>query len=206
MGMFGNLGLQDTAAFFNPGPSWQMPGIGDGVPGNRRIDGTMVPFPNSGMNGRIPVMEGMPAPRKPGFFGAGGKGWNILGTLGDALQVAGGGQATYAAQQRWREEQDRAEALKIAEIQARANKAQMPSDFERKVLLYKQYNPNASDAEIGNMIKMNITRPITIGGDLYDPTSLGGGEQQPALQPGYVEDGYRYNGGDPANPNSWSKM
>jgi len=36
------------------------------------------------------------APKKPGAFSQGGKGWQILGVIGDGLQVAGGGHATFA--------------------------------------------------------------------------------------------------------------
>src|SRR3546814_17694082 len=33
---------------------------------------------------------------KPGAFAKGGKGWQIMGIIGDALQAAGGGRPTYA--------------------------------------------------------------------------------------------------------------
>lgn len=46
---------------------------------------------------QLPPMLQQPetAPQKPKAFGAGGLGWHILGALGDALQVAGGGQGSY---------------------------------------------------------------------------------------------------------------
>jgi hypothetical protein len=58
---------------------------------------------------------------QPGFFGKGGKGWTIMGILGDAMAAAGGGQATYMPamlerqkreqeQQRWMAEQKVAQA------------------------------------------------------------------------------------------------
>lgn len=52
------------------------------------------------MGGNIPMtaMPGMEAAahvKKPALFGKDGKGWGILGVIGDGLQVAGGGKATF---------------------------------------------------------------------------------------------------------------
>lgn len=76
---------------------------------------------------------GQPAPQqpapvapKPGFFGKGGKGWGILGVIGDGLQVAGGGRATY--QDHMQQQQEYAQRLQElqAEREARLAERMMP--------------------------------------------------------------------------------
>lgn len=54
-----------------------------------------------------------------------------------------------------------------------------------------------------------LSKPYTGGqGEtrLYTPTLGGGGQVQGGPQPGAVEDGYRFKGGDPADPASWEQM
>lgn len=61
---------------------------------------------------------------QPGFFGKGGKGWNFVGMLGDALQQFGGGQATFAPQQqRWREMEEERKS-RLAELLAKRQRPQ----------------------------------------------------------------------------------
>jgi len=43
----------------------------------------------------VPPLPQMPGVKKPGAFSQGGKGWQIMGIIGDALQAAGGGRPTY---------------------------------------------------------------------------------------------------------------
>lgn len=63
---------------------------------------------------------------RPGFFGKGGRGWGILGVIGDGLQVAGGGRATY--QDHMQQQQEYAQRLQElqAERQARQQERMMP--------------------------------------------------------------------------------
>lgn len=58
----------------------------------------------------------MPPAIKPKAFGKGGKAWQILGIIGDALQTAGGGRATYMPamldlQEQTRKERETQQAL-----------------------------------------------------------------------------------------------
>lgn len=83
------------------------PGIGDGViPNDPRIAKAM----------------------QPKFFGKGGKGWTIMGILGDAMAAAGGGQATYlpAMQERQKREQEQQRWLAEQKV------AQAKFDWERR--------------------------------------------------------------------------
>ena len=67
---------------------------------------------------QMQVPQGNTDALKPKAFGKGGRGWEILGIIGDALQTAGGGQATYAPfvlNQREQEEEGR---RRLAEHQA----------------------------------------------------------------------------------------
>ena len=56
------------------------------------------------------------APKKPGFFGKGGAGWDVIGTIGDALSAAGGGRPAYwpmkIHQRQQQAEWDRQDALR----------------------------------------------------------------------------------------------
>lgn len=54
-------------------------------------------------------------------FRQGGKGWQTLGIIGDALQVAGGGRATFADAQRWMQEQEAEQARRAQERDDRMN-------------------------------------------------------------------------------------
>lgn len=43
----------------------------------------------------VDVMQAPPVEKKPGFFGNGGVGWQIMGSIGDALREANGLEASY---------------------------------------------------------------------------------------------------------------
>jgi hypothetical protein len=78
------------------------------------------------MPGDQPGMPEMPTNiRQPKAFGRGGKGWQIVGLIGDALQAAGGGKGTYLpyiAEQQQMESRAREKLLEI--IEARRQKAE----------------------------------------------------------------------------------
>lgn len=94
-----------------------------------------------------PLMQPIPQVQepKPSAFAKGGKGWEIVGILGDALATAGGGQATYGpmmAEQRQLEEKGR---QKLAELMAQIEqrKADRAAALEdRKTIIdYQRDNP-----------------------------------------------------------------
>lgn len=59
---------------------------------------------------------------RPGFFGKGGRGWGILGVIGDGLQVAGGGRATY--QDHMQQQQEYAQRLQELQAEREARRAE----------------------------------------------------------------------------------
>ena len=67
----------------------------------------------------------------PGFFGKGGKGWGIMGVIGDGLQVAGGGRATY--QDYMRQQDEYAQRLKELQDEREARKAERMAPHAQQV-------------------------------------------------------------------------
>lgn len=63
---------------------------------------------------------------------------------------------------------------------------------------------------VRRIVSASMARPYTGGqGEtrLYTPDVFGGGGQvQGGPQPGAIEDGYRFKGGNPADPNSWEQV
>lgn len=92
-----------------------------------------------------------------------------------------------------------------------------PTEFER-LLMARGIEPGSEDWNtsldrfIAGKSDPNITVTLPGGGIFVGPQSelstvLQGGASQPAApQPGTIEDGYRFIGGDPANPNSWEPV
>lgn len=89
--------------------------------------------------------------------------------------LKGGGQITEA------------EGRKATEALARLDRAQRPEDFDKAL----------SDLETVIQLGIQRSRKATGG-----RTTTGG---QGAPQPGTVMDGYRFKGGNPADPNSWER-
>lgn len=88
-GGFPSLGAQNPSinGMFDT-PSYQTPGIGDGY--NASMAEYQVPA--GVMQQDQPVQ---PQQTKPGAWSKGGRAWQILGIIGDALQQAGGGKGTF---------------------------------------------------------------------------------------------------------------
>lgn len=82
---------------------------------------------------------------KPSAFAKGGKGWEILGIIGDALQTAGGGQATYApfvGEQRELETQGRQRLAELLqEQQQRQADRQAALEGQKSLIDYRNANP-----------------------------------------------------------------
>lgn len=98
-----------------------------------------------------PLQQQIPQvqPPKPSAFAKGGKGWEILGIIGDALQATGGGQPTYGpmmAEQRQEEERGR---QRLAELLMQQQQRQADRDAalqdRMKIIDYQRENP-APDA------------------------------------------------------------
>lgn len=94
--------------------------------------------------------------------------------------LRGGGQITEA------------EGRKATDALARLDRAQRPEDFDAALKDYEDVIRKGLD-----------TARKRAGGT--QPTAQQGGQQQGPV-PGAVENGYRFKGGNPADPNSWEKQ
>jgi hypothetical protein len=148
---------------------------------------------------------------------------NALGQFGKALVMAGGtpiGAALgYLDQQRMADRKLSAEE-QAAALDAQYKQAQIAHLSEpEKTALQRNYeyfqsigHPELADsylrAEGNPLAAMQVTDPATgaTGLQFYPKGGSLPGAIAPtktAIQPGTIEDGYQYLGGDPANPSSW---
>lgn len=153
------------------------------------------------------MMQAQDKAMQPKAFEKGGKGWQVLGVIGDALQVAGGGRATYADAQRWWQEQEAEREKTKAALQARMSQ---PSNAARMAM---EAGLQPGSADFQQFVRRYAFQPkfMTVGNAMggedtiaVDPSGLGG--PATGLQPGHVEDGYVYIGGDPSNESSWRRQ
>lgn len=105
---------RQAAQQFQQQYGYQTPGIGDEVRGTQPI-GNMQPQ-------QLPTDPRAAQAARPGFFGKGGRGWGILGVIGDGLQVAGGGRATY--QDHMQQQQEYAQRLQELQAEREARRAE----------------------------------------------------------------------------------
>ena len=132
------LGISSAADLMR-GP-YSTPGIGDDIPGN------------------IPSDPRIAQAMKPGMFGRGGRGWQILGTIGDALQVAGGGRATYADEQRhWAD----MEAERQQRMEELAAKRGTPTFINARDGIY------SGNPETGELTQLHAAAPDAPDFDAY---------------------------------------
>jgi hypothetical protein len=158
-----------------------------------------------------PLATNLEAP-KPGFFGKGGKGWGILGILGDAMAAYGGQRGVftpYMMQQQENELEDNRWREKLAaDIEAkrqdRLAKAMEPPSFVRDAQAFAGLTPQQRE----QVIRMrDALYPVVA--DIQDDEGRVIRKQIPRTatpMPGDVEDGHVFMGGDPADPNNWRRM
>ena len=148
--------------------------------------------------------------KKPGFFGQGGAGRAIAGTIGDFLLQQSGMDPVYLPNiLQQRDAEERARMAQQQRMQAREDKQwewqnkpkEAPNndtinDFnwykslpEEERKLYHQMKPVVGYMADGTPRVINP----------YEA-------QKPVMQAGTIEDGYRFKGGDPADPNAWEKV
>lgn len=182
---------------------WETPGFGDGI--NQQQSGMdAAPPPNAMPIGVEQITK------KPGFFGQGGAGRAIAGTIGDFLLQQSGMDPVYLPNiLQQRDAEERARMAQQQRMQAREDKQwewqnkpkEAPNndtinDFnwykslpEEERKLYHQMKPVVGYMADGTPRVINP----------YEA-------QKPAMQAGAIEDGYRFKGGDPADPNAWEKV
>jgi hypothetical protein len=182
----------------------------------------------------------------PSFFGQGGTGRHIAGSLGDALMQMGGLQPTYAPAMQYRQQMNDRRKLQAEQLEAeRASKQQERMDslyapqkmgdnmvrLNPKTMQYEtiytapRYNDTEADAALldqrfgkgagdqylRNLGDPTVTVPLSNGMVYTGPRSGLGAAMQGqggggGLNPGDVEDGYRFKGGNPADRNNWEPV
>jgi hypothetical protein len=162
-----------------------------------------------------------PEPKEPSFFGQGGTGRNIAGYIGDALLTASGGRPVFAParmqqhqmqQQMQMEEQRRRAALETWQAQQVYKAANPdPTDLSQRVDylnslggdLGKTYATNYANNGGGAPQIMNVPG---VGIVAVPKPSASTPSAPAAPQPGTVEGGYRFKGGNPADPSAWEQV
>lgn len=93
------------------------------------------------------------------------------------------------------------------------DEAQAPTSLERNYEFYKRTAPNLAPKYLENQANPVRFVPDGQGGvTVVDPAAFQAGPTGPAAQtgggpqPGTIEDGYRFKGGDPARPENWEPV
>lgn len=148
--------------------------------------------------------------KKPGFFGQGGAGRAIAGTIGDFLLQQSGMDPVYLPNiLQQRDAEERARMAQQQRMQAREDKMwewqNKPKDarYNDTIEDFKWYQ-GLNDEERKLYHQMNPVVGYMADGTprVINPYEA----QKPAMQAGTIEDGYRFKGGDPADPNAWEKV
>lgn len=144
----------------------------------------------------------MPPAIKPKAWGKGGKAWKILGIIGDALQTAGGGRATYMpamldlqekvdAERKWQAQLD--QQMQIAQM--RLAKGPNPTQLQLNYEYARQQDPSITFAKF-----MAMYHPQFISGpDGQYQVNPGGGEAPDGLTPMTPEEVQQMGLGDGPN-------
>lgn len=89
------------------------------------------------------------------------------------------------------------------------DETQEPTSLERNYQFYKRTRPELADTYIQNQANPPRFIPDGMGGGSWvgtpGPTGPGASEGG-GPQPGRIEDGYRFKGGDPARPENWEPV
>jgi hypothetical protein len=160
---------------------------------------------------------------KPKFFGKGGVGRGIAGTIGDFLMQQSGMAPVYGpAMQRQQEMEQRMQLyqqqrqdeyndwVKRQQYEAE-NRQPAPNDTERDYEFIKSQLGEDSarsflESKANPQQYMQVKDPAT--GELrIIPVPKGGGATAAGgPQPGMIRNGYRFKGGNPNDPNAWEEM
>ena len=141
----------------------------------------------------LPTDPAITKATRPGMFAKGGRGWQILGIIGDALQTAVGGKPTYQeAQQKWAEmEQERQklsteQQYKLAELATKLHTPQIVNAGNGRVL--------SVDPATNDTTEISPLTPAPDQGAIY--ASHFGAEGSPAWVKAYQDFHLRGNSPD----------
>lgn len=200
-------------------------GIGAGI----GMAGGSSPYGTPPFSPGPPAMEApdvsQMTPARPGFFARGGLGVNLMGFLGDALSVAGGGRAAFAPAimaQRQREEEDQRRARERAQdfqqqIRLAQFKLDHPDDQFTQYMRAAGIDPGSEQGRgLYRQRAESMAAPPMMAVDGFDPqgnptktfmprTGFGIGASPAPSGPavGTVRNGFRFAGGNPNDRNSW---
>lgn len=164
-----------------------------------------IPQPAMAQAPQMPPQEAPPVPMQPHRPKLNGAA--IAGILGDALAAYGGQRGVFApmmADQRHEEAEDnRFQQRLAAEIEERRRRAMEPPQEFQTADYFNQLPPEARQRFLS---ARDAISPIVA--DIAQPDgsvrrSIIPRGQMSGPQPGVVEDGYVFVGGDPADPNNW---
>lgn len=177
-------------------PDYMTPGggIGGGLPG----------MPGAGLDTSIaedPYAAERPA-EKPGFFGKGRGLRDAVGYGLGALAQQFGGSNPYDA--KIKDDRELRQAVAVARIKADSRDNDTPAMREAAAMGFQPGTP-----EFNSYVRRARMKPSfmmmgnpEIGQQIVDPEAMGGA----SIQPGHVEDGHVFMGGDPGDPNNWRQQ
>lgn len=138
----------------------------------------------------------------------------VLGAIGDGLQVAGGGRATFAQYVQDMQQQEAEQRARLQEMRKKAEQDALERQMAREDFEYQQRfkaenpGPTALEQNIGyleskygpDVAREYALKPTFVQNWDGTRTAVGAGA---SIQPGHEEDGFIFQGGDPGNPASW---
>lgn len=128
-------------------------GLGNGLP----LPNGGAPFPMDGrtqpyttpMGATIDIDPNVGAPKKAGFFGEGGVGRSIAGTLGDTLATWAGGQATYAPMMQRRQAIEQEQRVHDRDLQDSIARFRAEQDYKRANPTLEPHYWETNDGSLG---------------------------------------------------------
>ncbi|MCB4862354.1 hypothetical protein K7W03_22440 [Sphingobium sp. PNB] len=158
--------LMQSAPIYAQQPQQQSPSLASYLQApltNEQLQPAQMPDPSAGFVEMTPV-----AGVKPSTWGQGGKGWQIMGIIGDALQTMGGGRPTYAPFIQEQQQLETQGRQRLAERQA-----------EREARLAEAMRPRVET--IGNQIGLLDPRTGTFNPTYTAPQAERTGETERLL-------------------------
>ena len=171
-------------------------------------------FGNRGLSAAQQVARGGdgvdPSTARPAFFGEGGTGRAMAGYIGDALLNMSGGKPVYAPMMQAHQQQQEELKRMMMLAQYKAQNPDPTGTMQNAVAAgYQPGTPGYHRIIQQTMLAPRIIATPGEGGttDYRDFNQAGGDAEAPAApQPGTVQGGYVFMGGDPANEASWRKQ